>query len=146
MAYLQSFSFFEEGLPVIARQVLDLLHEKPLVMLHGVMGAGKTTLVRAIAHELGFESEAGSPTFSIINEYHCTGNHWNIRMLYHMDLYRLNSREEALDLGILEYLDSGTICIIEWPELIEGVADPEKILNIQLEVLENQQRNITLSF
>ncbi len=138
--------FNEQDLPEIAKMVIANMANKPVVMLHGEMGAGKTTLVRAIADELGFASEAGSPTFSIINEYHCAPNPWNFSLLYHMDLYRLNSTREALDLGILEYLDSGHCCIIEWPELIEDMADPEQILDIQLEVLENQQRKITLTF
>jgi tRNA threonylcarbamoyladenosine biosynthesis protein TsaE len=76
------------------------------------MGAGKTTLIKAIARQLGVTNMTSSPTFSLVNEYETADG----RILYHFDLYRLNSEEEAYDMGIDEYFYSGNLCLIEWPE------------------------------
>jgi tRNA threonylcarbamoyladenosine biosynthesis protein TsaE len=76
------------------------------------MGAGKTTLIKAIAKKLGVKDMASSPTFSLVNEYATEEG----QVIYHFDLYRLNSEEEAYDMGIDEYFYSGNLCLIEWPE------------------------------
>jgi len=81
------------------------------VAFEGEMGAGKTTLIRFICAELGVQDEVSSPTFSLVNEYLTARK----ETIYHFDLYRLNTPEEALGFGIEEYLDSGKLCLIEWP-------------------------------
>lgn len=141
----QEYIFGLDQLDEISKKLLDQILPYQIIGLQAEMGVGKTTLVRAIGKHLGFESEAGSPTFSIINEYHCKSNPWAIQKLYHMDLYRLKNLEEALNLGIHDYFDSGIHCIIEWPELIEPLLASENYLQVQIERLENQQRKIIVT-
>lgn len=141
----QEYIFGLDQLDEISKKLLDQILPYQIIGLQAEMGVGKTTLVRAIGKHLGFESEAGSPTFSIINEYHCKPNPWAIQKLYHMDLYRLKNLEEALNLGIHDYFDSGIHCIIEWPELIEPLLASENYLQVQIERLENQQRKIIVT-
>lgn len=88
------------------------LKSSSVVAFEGEMGAGKTTLIRFICNELGVQDEVSSPTFSLVNEYLTAKG----ETIYHFDLYRLNTPEEALGFGIEEYLDSGKLCLIEWPE------------------------------
>ncbi len=95
---------------------------KPLIvhkifLLKGQLGAGKTTFTNYFIQSMDTSIEVSSPTYSLINEYQTS----NGQLIYHMDLYRLNSIEEILNLGIEEYLDSGSICIIEWPETLENI-------------------------
>ncbi len=142
---VQEYIFGLDQLDEISKRLLDQILPYQIIGLQAEMGVGKTTLVRAIGKHLGFESEAGSPTFSIINEYHCKPNPWAIQKLYHMDLYRLKNLEEALNLGIHDYFDSGIHCIIEWPELIEPLLASENYLQVQIERLENQQRKIIVT-
>jgi len=139
------YIFGIDQLPDISKQLLTKILPYQIIGLQAEMGVGKTSLVRAIGKHLGFESEAGSPTFSIINEYHCKPNPWSIEKLYHMDLYRLKNLEEALNLGIHDYFDSGIRCIIEWPELIEPLLLAENYLPVQIQLMENQQRKIILT-
>jgi tRNA threonylcarbamoyladenosine biosynthesis protein TsaE len=88
--------------------------------LHGVLGAGKTQLVKGLARGLGFEGDVTSPTFTIIHEY--LGG----RMpLYHIDLYRIRSEKEAVDLGLEEYLPGDGVTVIEWPDRIPTLLPPQ---------------------
>ena len=143
----RSFIITEESqLETWCLQLLPYLVDYRIVALTGQMGAGKTTLVRALGRHLGFSEEAGSPTFSLVNEYHCQTNPWHIRIVYHMDLYRLKGPEEALDIGVQEYLDSGEICLVEWPDRITPLLSRERHMTVHIEVLDNLQRTITLTF
>ena len=85
-----------------------------VVLIFGQMGAGKTTLIKAICRALGVTDEVSSPTFALVNEYQSGSG----EPIYHSDLYRLEEEEEALDFGVDEYLDSGHLCLVEWPEKI----------------------------
>lgn len=105
------------------------LEGKEIMVLDAPMGAGKTTLVRYLMAYLGSPDAVSSPTFSIVNEYH-TGNK-RFPLIFHMDLYRLRSIEEALALPIEDYLYGGGVCIIEWPDLIETLL-PESILRVKI--------------
>lgn len=98
-----------------------------VVLLIGEMGAGKTTLVKSVCRALGVTDEVSSPTFALVNEYlDGKGN-----AVYHFDLYRLESEEEALDFGVDEYLYSGARCLVEWPEKISKFL-PQSITIIKL--------------
>jgi tRNA threonylcarbamoyladenosine biosynthesis protein TsaE len=96
---------------------------------YGEMGSGKTTLIKAICAELGVKDVVNSPTYGLVNEYK-TGNGSKI---YHFDFYRLNSIEEALDIGVEEYLNAGSYCLMEWPEKIAALL-PETIVNVNIAV------------
>jgi len=84
-----------------------------IIRIDGAMGAGKTTLISAATQKLGVMDTASSPTFSLVNRYQNQNE-----VFYHFDFYRLNHADEALDFGLEEYLESGSICFLEWAEII----------------------------
>ena len=112
-------------LPAAAQNILNLCSSQKIFAIYGEMGAGKTTLVKAIVQKLGAKDEVASPTFSLINEYVAEES------IYHIDLYRLNSKQEALDIGIEEYIYSGHYCFIEWPGLVADLL-PENAAKITI--------------
>lgn len=122
----------------IAIEISKRLKHK-IVLLNGQMGAGKTTLVKAIAKALGVREVANSPTFSIVNEYPTSDG----EILYHFDMYRLESEEEAYDFGVEEYLDSGNFCFIEWSERIPNLL-PKEVHIIDIEIVNESIRQIQL--
>ncbi len=109
-----------------------------IIALYGAMGSGKTTLTKAICAALGVVEDVGSPTFTIVNEYLAA----NGESLYHFDFYRIKSVAEALDTGIEEYLESGSLCIIEWPEKIEQIL-PDDTIKVQISVQDDGKRVLT---
>lgn len=122
-------------LPDVASKVLLEATTKTL-LFYGAMGVGKTTFINVLAQRLGVDEALSSPTFSIVNEY-VLGND----KLYHFDCYRLKSEEEALDIGIEDYLDSGHWCFIEWPEKIETLL-PNMATKIELTKNPNGSRTV----
>ena len=110
---------FEFSLNQISEIVSQILAQKPnkTILFNGEMGAGKTTLINQISKTLGVTDATGSPTFSLVNEYKTIDN----QTIYHFDMYRLKSENEALDMGIEDYLYSGNWCFIEWPEKISNL-------------------------
>lgn len=117
-----------EGLTIddidrVARRLVELSKEFSCLCFYGQLGAGKTTLIKRICVLLGVNEMVTSPTFSIINEYICEDN----SIIFHFDCYRLENEIEALDLGIEEYLDSGNLCLIEWPQKIDDLLPNERV-------------------
>lgn len=106
----------------------------------GPMGAGKTTLIKAVCESMEVLDEVNSPTFSIVNEY-LTGAG---KTLYHFDFYRLENEEEAYQIGAEEYFYSGNICLIEWAERVEGLL-PDTFLRIDISENTDQSRTIKLT-
>jgi tRNA threonylcarbamoyladenosine biosynthesis protein TsaE len=103
-------------IPTLAGELLEKLQNAPNIWLfRGEMGAGKTSLIKELGKQMGIQHAVQSPTFSLVNSYE-TGEG---KPVYHFDLYRLKNTTEALDIGIEEYLDSGYLCLIEWPEQAE---------------------------
>lgn len=113
-----------EQLPEVARDFLTSLPpDTNVIALYGAMGAGKTTFVKALCDALGVTDEVNSPTFSIVNEYlDRDGN-----SIFHFDFYRIETEAEAFDLGLDDYFYSGRLCLLEWPEQIEGLLPPETL-------------------
>ncbi|RCR66551.1 tRNA (adenosine(37)-N6)-threonylcarbamoyltransferase complex ATPase subunit type 1 TsaE [Larkinella punicea] len=105
----------------VAGQLIDAGRPHSVWLFDGEMGAGKTTLIKAICRRLGVMNVVQSPTFSIVNEYITNSG----EPVYHFDCYRLRNEEEALDSGLEEYIDSGERCFIEWPERIAGLLPPD---------------------
>lgn len=101
----------------------------------GEMGAGKTTLIKSICKNLGVMDEVSSPTFSIVNEYKTVDG----KTVYHFDFYRVKSIEEAYDMGVEDYFNSGNLCLIEWPEKIKEILINEIALNILINQKNNQR-------
>ncbi len=102
---------------------------------YGKMGAGKTTIIKAVCEELGVEDVITSPTFAIVNEY--TDGKDN--PLYHFDFYRIKKLEEVYDMGYEDYFDSGYLCFLEWPELIEELL-PEDVTKVTITEQEDGSR------
>ena len=103
-----------EQLPVVAKNILQFAEDKKVFAFYAQMGAGKTTLIKEICKQLGSADNFSSPTYSIVNEYEIASG-----KIYHIDLYRLQNLDEALNIGIEEYLSGENYCFIEWPELAE---------------------------
>lgn len=119
----------------VARQFIDAMDGRTIFAFYGKMGVGKTTFTKAICEELGVEDVINSPTFAIVNEYEDgQGN-----PIYHFDFYRIKRLVEAYDIGFEEYLDSGNLCLIEWPELIEELL-PEDTVKVSIEEQEDGSR------
>ncbi|MGV4460505.1 tRNA (adenosine(37)-N6)-threonylcarbamoyltransferase complex ATPase subunit type 1 TsaE [Ornithobacterium rhinotracheale] len=116
----------ENDLPQIAQAIVAELN-KPVVLFRGEMGVGKTTLITAMLQTMQSEDEASSPTYALVNEYQTAKG-----TVYHFDFYRINSEEEAYDMGWEEYAYSGDFCFVEWPEKIENLL-PENHHTINIE-------------
>ncbi|WCC47997.1 tRNA (adenosine(37)-N6)-threonylcarbamoyltransferase complex ATPase subunit type 1 TsaE [Tenacibaculum finnmarkense] len=122
----------------IAEEIIKNAPHKVL-LFHGDMGVGKTTLIKEICKKLGVDDVAHSPTFSLVNQYQTKNND----TVYHFDFYRIEQEEEAYDMGIEEYLYSNDWCLIEWPENVKNLL-PLDAVAINITLLENGQRNIQL--
>lgn len=119
----------EEGLREVAEALLESLNGRTVVALRGEMGAGKTTLIRAVAEAMGVEDQVTSPTFALVNQYEGAGG----ERLFHFDFYRIDDVREAYDLGYEEYFYSGDLCLVEWPEKIEALL-PEEVVEVRITV------------
>lgn len=106
-----------EALQSVAREFIHQMGNRNVFAFYGGMGAGKTTFIKALCKELGVAETVASPTFSIINEYKGGDG----KPIYHFDFYRIHKLEEVFDFGYEDYLYSGHICFIEWPELVEQI-------------------------
>lgn len=112
-------------LPEAARQMAALMGDETVYAFRGEMGAGKTTFIAELCRALGVSDDlANSPSFSIINEYR---SDTTAELIYHFDLYRLDSLEEAFDIGIEDYFDSGALCLLEWPERIADILPDDTV-------------------
>lgn len=121
-----------------ATEFLEKIGDHTLIALYAPMGAGKTTFTTAVCRALGVTDPVGSPTFAIVNEYmRADGD-----PMYHFDFYRINRLSEALDIGLYDYLDSGCLCMMEWPENIEELL-PEETLKVSVKVNPDQSRTLT---
>ncbi|MFV7235576.1 tRNA (adenosine(37)-N6)-threonylcarbamoyltransferase complex ATPase subunit type 1 TsaE [Flavobacterium sp. ZB4R12] len=119
-----------------------IIAEKPnkVILFHGEMGVGKTTLIKQLCKTLGVIGATSSPTFSLVNEYQTIDN----QIIYHFDFYRLNNEVEALDMGVDDYLYSGNWCFIEWAEKIPNlIPDEHSVITIAL--LSDGKRSLELS-
>ena len=131
-----------EEIDEAARRFVQMMDDRTVYAFYGEMGAGKTTFINALSRALGVEDDAtGSPSFAIVNEYR---SDTTAELIYHFDLYRLESVEEALDLGVEDYFDSGALCLIEWPERVEDIL-PDDTVKVTIKVEESGQRHIIVS-
>ena len=128
-------------LPEAARQFVALMGDETVYAFYGEMGAGKTTFIRELAKSLGVTDEdVNSPSFSIINEYR---SDTTAELIYHFDLYRLESLDEAFDIGVEDYFDSGAVCLIEWPERIQDIL-PDDTVTVHITELADGSRQIDI--
>ena len=130
----------QDQLSVVARQIIDFAHETPVWLFYGDMGAGKTTLIKALCQQWRVEDTVSSPTFALVNEYRTHDG----EPVYHFDFYRIEDEEEALDIGIEEYFSSQRYCLVEWPTKIRNLL-PDAYIRIEIGVNKDQSRTIHLS-
>lgn len=124
-----------------AHRFVELMGDETVYAFYGDMGAGKTTFINALSKALGVENDAtGSPSFSIINEYR---SDVTAELIYHFDLYRLENLEDAFDIGVEDYFDSGALCLLEWPERIEDIL-PDDTVKVEIRVMEDDSRELTV--
>lgn len=124
------------GLEHVARELVAHSDKRKIWLFYGEMGAGKTTLIKAIAKQLGVREPMSSPTFSLVNEYASPQG-----PVYHVDLYRLQEEREIVDIGMEEYLSSGAYCLVEWPEKL-GSRLPDKAIRVRLTPTDAEHRKI----
>lgn len=118
----------------VAEKIISFAGSQKVWIFEGEMGAGKTTLIKAICRHFKVTDNVTSPTFSLVNEYRSPDQ----TPFYHFDFYRLNHESEALDIGVEEYLYSGNHCFIEWPSKIESLL-PAELIKINILLLENSR-------
>lgn len=136
-----TFEYDFENITSAASWVLAQLANHRILLLDAEMGAGKTTLVQAMLRALGTRDEVSSPTYAIVQEY--STDHPEHPTVYHLDLYRIQDEAELEELPITDYLDSGHLCIIEWPELVLPFLDVP-YLKLGIEVLSDTSRKILI--
>ena len=128
-----------EDLDRAAREFLKEIADHTLVAFYAPMGAGKTTFTTAVCKALGVQEDAvSSPTFAIVNEYRGGQG----QPIFHFDFYRIDKPAEALDIGLYDYLDSGCLCLMEWPENIEDLL-PEETLKVAIRVNPDGSRTLS---
>lgn len=131
-----------EALQDAAREFMAAMGDYTVFAFYGQMGAGKTTFINALCRELGvIEDVTNSPSFAIINEYR---SDTTAELIYHFDCYRLENEEEAIEIGAEDYFDCGAVCLIEWPERIEGLL-PDDTVEVNITVNDDDSRKMTLT-
>jgi len=128
-----------EALDGAAKRFLEEIGDNRLIAFYAPMGAGKTTFTTAVCKALGVDTDAvGSPTFAIVNEYRTKFG----EPVFHFDFYRIEKASEALDIGLYDYLDSGALCIMEWPENVEDLL-PQETLKVNISVNPDSTRTLS---
>ena len=122
-------------------ELMRALAGRRKIALYGEMGAGKTTLVKAICQHLGVLENTASPTYSLVNQYSYVEPDGSISLFHHLDLYRLRSAQEAFDIGLDDLLFDPWYCVIEWPQLAESLL-PEEVVRMEIEIIGEMERRI----
>ena len=132
---MQELTAMENQLDQVVEAILKAYPEERVFGFYGEMGAGKTTLIKAICRALGVHDVTSSPTFAIINEYWTDGG----EPLYHFDFYRIDEPADASRVGFEEYLYSGHYCFIEWTEKVEEILQGD-FIPITIERVDEERR------
>ena len=132
-----------------AQTFIENIGDNRLFAFYGPMGVGKTTFIKAICEELGVKDDVASPTFAIINEYMAGTldvqlSALSLRPIYHFDFYRIKRPDEIFDIGFEEYADSGNLCLMEWPELVEDYL-PEDTVKVTVQEKEDGTRLLSFA-
>ncbi|HEY1045822.1 MAG TPA: tRNA (adenosine(37)-N6)-threonylcarbamoyltransferase complex ATPase subunit type 1 TsaE [Bacteroidia bacterium] len=117
-----------DEIQIVVERAIPLIDSYRIVLLNGDLGSGKTTFSQALLKQLGVETAVTSPTFNLVNEYRNSKGD----LIFHFDLYRIKHLEELEEIGFTEYLDSGNICLIEWPEIAMPLIQ-SNLLSISIE-------------
>jgi tRNA threonylcarbamoyladenosine biosynthesis protein TsaE len=130
----------KKDIPAAVKKLLKLSAGSRIFAFYGSMGAGKTTIIKAICKAMGAIDIVSSPTFTLVNEYKTIGG----ETIYHIDFYRIKKQEEVFDFGIEEYLSGDAWCFMDWPEMIEDIL-PQETISIRISVGENEERRLLIS-
>ena len=131
-----------DNIEAAAKEFVNLMGDDTIFAFYGDMGAGKTTFINALCRVLGVEEDTtNSPSFSIVNEYR---SDTTAELIYHFDLYRIENLEEAFDIGIEDYFDSGALCLLEWPERIEDIL-PYDTVKVEIKINDDDTRQLLIS-
>ncbi len=130
----------KKHLTASAKKLLNYTGDRKIIAFYGSMGAGKTTIIKAICQVLGAEDIISSPTFTLVNEYRTI----NGDSIYHFDFYRIKKLDEVFDFGIEEYLTSDSYCFMEWPEMVEEILPPDTV-RVRITVDNDDQRILNIS-
>lgn len=128
-----------EQISEAAQEFVSAMGTRKIFAFYGKMGVGKTTFIKSICEALGVTDVINSPTFAIVNEY-LDGSD---QPIYHFDFYRIKKEEEAYDIGFEDYINSGNLCLMEWPELIESLL-PEETVRVHIEERDDSSRIVTM--
>ena len=123
----------------VAKQFIDNMGTGKVFAFYGKMGSGKTTFIKAVCEELGVTDVITSPTSAIVNEYH---SEQTPKPIFHFDFYRIKKLEEVYDMGYEDYFYSGSLCFLEWPELIEEIL-PADVVKVKIEEQADGSRMVT---
>lgn len=124
-----------------ANEFVAAMGDETVYAFYGEMGAGKTTFINALCKALGVEDDVtNSPSFSIINEYR---SDTTAELIYHFDLYRLENLDEAFDIGVEDYFDSGALCLLEWPERVEDIL-PDDTVKVKIVINDDNSRELQI--
>ncbi len=131
-----------EDLDKVVADLIEYARDRKILLFYGEIGAGKTTFIQRFCKHFEVAEKVTSPTFSLVNEYTFKNKtDESTQLIHHLDLYRLKNIDEAIDIGIEDYLYSKYYCLIEWPEIIEPLL-PEHVVKIKIQLLDNSSRKI----
>ena len=131
-----------DELEKVVEELLNFAGDRKILLFYGEIGAGKTTFIQRFCSYFNVAENVTSPTFSLANEYTFKDKKdQSEQLIYHLDLYRLKNMDEAIDIGIEDYLFGNYYCLIEWPEIIEPLL-PEDVVKIKIQLLDNSSRKI----
>lgn len=136
---MKQINYSLQEIDTAARFFVENMGDRTVFAFRGSMGAGKTTLIKAICQVLGVEDEVNSPTFALVNEYRSD----TAELIYHFDFYRINKLEEVFDFGYEDYFYSGSLCFIEWPEKIEDLL-PGDVVEVSITEQPDSSRLLTM--
>ena len=126
-------------------KIFDLIKKKDdsikIFLLSGEVGSGKTTMIKSFTKKLSVNNNTSSPTFNIVNEY----KDRNKNSVYHFDLYRLKSINDLVEIGFEEYINSGSYCFIEWPEIADSFFI-DKYISISINIKSKNSRDVEVTF